>query len=160
MILYAHKRGCVSMNKKEVIESKKEEIEEESDQIQGKMIRDGLIAGLAATSLIIPGLVLKGLFVNLSYPFFSLTTIIPTLLAYDMYIKKNMIEANNKEIKHLENIEKNGIKKSAKLDQARFDKINELKNSIGSRAKKDKIISLLSSIPLIPNCRCRRCYAC
>lgn len=148
MILYATK-GICKMNKKEVLENKIIEIENENSDIKGKIARDIFIALASAIGLIIPAFVLKKIYLDLSFPLLSAVSIIPTMILYDVAIRKNMLDQNKKQINHLKNIDKKGIKKSKKLDEARYEKIEELKNSQDNMIKKDKLLSYLTTLPIV-----------
>lgn len=137
------------MNKNVILENRIEEIENETDAVKGKIARDIAIAILSAVGLILPGMLLKNIFINLSYPFFSLATIIPSLTLYDISVRNKSIKENDKEIQHLKNIGIKGIKKSRQHDEARYNKIEELKDLQYKTASKDKIYSVLSSIPAV-----------
>lgn len=137
------------MNNAEILNNRKQEIIEDSDRIKGKMIRNIAIAYLTVGALIVPAILLKEIFYNLTFPLISFATVIPTLSIYDIVVKYEELKQNGKEIKHLENISKQGIKKTDELDRKRLEKIEDLKDEQAEHISKDKLAARLSAIPIL-----------
>lgn len=138
----------MKMNKIDILNNKIEEIENENSDTKGNIVRDIFIALGIGSGLAVSGFALGNLFTSLAYPLYSLATIIPSIITYDVAVRKNIVNENNKQISHLKNIGKKGIKKSKKLDEARLEKIEELRDIQAKKGKKDKIISISASLPI------------